>query len=101
MATHSSILAQKIPWTEEASRLQSMRSQRIRHDWTHTHIPRWQYDQLKMKVELASWLSGKESSCQPRDVGSVPGLGRSPGEENDSTLQFFCWQILWTEKDRQ
>ena len=33
MATHSSILAWKIPWTEEPVRLQSMGSQRIGHDW--------------------------------------------------------------------
>ena len=33
MATHSSILAWKIPWTEESARLQSMGSQRVRHDW--------------------------------------------------------------------
>ena len=32
MATHSSILAYKIPWTEEPNRLQSMGSQRVRHD---------------------------------------------------------------------
>ena len=32
MATHSSIHAQKIPWTEEPGRLQSMRSQRVGHD---------------------------------------------------------------------
>ena len=32
MATHSSILAWKIPWTEEAGRLQSMGLQRLRHD---------------------------------------------------------------------
>ena len=32
MATHSSILAWKIPWTEEPGILQSMRSQRVRHD---------------------------------------------------------------------
>ena len=31
MATHSSILAWRIPWTEEAGRLQSMGSQRVRH----------------------------------------------------------------------
>ena len=31
-ATHSSILAWKIPWTEEPGRLQSMGSQRIGHD---------------------------------------------------------------------
>ena len=32
MATHSSTLAWKIPWTEEAGRLQSMGSQRVGHD---------------------------------------------------------------------
>ena len=32
MATHSSVLAWRIPWTEEPGRLQSMRSQRVRHD---------------------------------------------------------------------
>ena len=32
MATHSSVLAWKIPQTEEPGRLQSMGSQRIRHD---------------------------------------------------------------------
>ena len=32
MATHSSILAWRIPWTEEPSGLQSMGSQRVRHD---------------------------------------------------------------------
>ena len=32
MAIHSSILAWKIPWTEEPGGLQSMGSQRVRHD---------------------------------------------------------------------
>ena len=32
MATHSSILAWKIPWTEEPGRLQSIESQRVGHD---------------------------------------------------------------------
>ena len=32
MATHSSILAWKIPWTQELDGLQSMGSQRVRHD---------------------------------------------------------------------
>ena len=40
VATHSSIVAWRIPWTEEPGRLQSMGSQRVRHDRatnTHTH----------------------------------------------------------------
>ena len=32
MATHSSIVARRIPWTEEPDRLQSMGSQRVGHD---------------------------------------------------------------------
>ena len=32
MATHSSVLAWRIPWTEEPGRLLSMGSQRVRHD---------------------------------------------------------------------
>ena len=41
MATYSRILAWRIPWTEETCELQSMGSQRVRHDGeltqTHTH----------------------------------------------------------------
>ena len=33
MATHIIILAWRIPWKEEPSELQSMGSQRVRHDW--------------------------------------------------------------------
>ena len=37
MATHSNILAWKIPWTEEPGGLQSMGSQRVRHDRATKH----------------------------------------------------------------
>ena len=37
MATHSSILAWQIPWTEEPCRLQSIGSQRVRHDRATKH----------------------------------------------------------------
>ena len=33
LVTHSSMIAQEIPWTEEPGRLQLMGSQRVRHDW--------------------------------------------------------------------
>ena len=40
MATHSSILAWRISWTEEPGRLQSTGSQRVGHDWvTNTFTP--------------------------------------------------------------
>ena len=35
MATHSSIFAWRIPWTEEPGGLQSIGSQRVRHDWSY------------------------------------------------------------------
>ena len=39
MATHSSLRAWRIPWTEEPGRLQSLGSQRIRHDWGTNFLP--------------------------------------------------------------
>ena len=38
MATHSNILAWKIPWMEEPGRLQSIGLQRDGHDWATSHI---------------------------------------------------------------
>ena len=47
--------------------------------------------------ELPQWLSGKKSFCNAGDVGSIPGLGRSPGVENGNPLQYSC---LKNPKDR-
>ena len=33
---------------------------------------------------------GKESACSAGDLGSVPGLGRSPGGGNGNLLQYYC-----------
>ena len=33
---------------------------------------------------------GKESTCNARDLGSIPGLGRSLGEGNGYQFQYFC-----------
>ena len=38
MATHSSVLTWRIPWTEEPVRLQSMGLQRVGHNWACTHV---------------------------------------------------------------
>ena len=54
MATHSSILAWKIPQTEEPGGLWSMGSQKVRHDWcdkAHTHAYKNNYYK-----ELLTWL---------------------------------------------
>ena len=36
------------------------------------------------------WLSGKESTCNAGDAGSIPGSGRSPGGGNGNPLQYSC-----------
>ena len=33
---------------------------------------------------------GKDSACNAGDLGSIPGLGRSPGEGNGNPLQYSC-----------
>ena len=67
IATHSSILAWEIPWTEEPGRLQSMGSQRVKHN-------------LVTKQGFPHSSVGKESTCNAGDPGSISGLGRSAGE---------------------
>ena len=41
---------------------------------------------------------GKESACSAGDPGSIPGLGRFPGEENAKLLQGPCLENPWTEE---
>ena len=36
----------------------------------------------------------KASACKAGDLGSTPGLGRSPGEGNDNPLPYSCWGNL-------
>ena len=60
MATHSSILARRMPWTEEPGRLQPMGSQRVGHDWAHDWLKLWSEEQDSVfhlnKLIRESWL---------------------------------------------
>ena len=38
--------------------------------------------------DFACGSAGKESICNAGDLGSIPGLGRSPGEGNNYLLQY-------------
>ena len=65
--------------------LQCTGSQRVRHGLVAK--------QQQRKKQLPWWLSGKKSTLNAGDIvdsGSVPGLERSPGEENGNPLQYFC-----------
>ena len=41
-------------------------------------------------MDCPSGSFGKESACNTGDLGSIPGLGRSPGEGNSNPLQYSC-----------
>ena len=57
MATHSSILAWRIPWTEESGGLQSRGSLRVGHNWATNTPLHWQVGHLTTE------LPGKSTRC--------------------------------------
>ena len=65
MATHFNILAWRIPWTEEPGRLQSKRSQTVRHDGdtTQQDVHRHMYTQSQTALPKATW-AGKNPAYQ-------------------------------------
>ena len=89
MATHSNVLAWRIPWTEKPGGLQSMGSHRVGNDWSD----------LAAAAAGHYWgcprgSDGKESPCNAGNPGSIPGSG---GEmANHSSI--LAWKIPWTEK---
>ena len=42
--------------------------------------------------------AGKEFACNVGDLGSIPGFGRSPGEENRTLSSILVWKILWMKE---
>ena len=96
MATHSSTLAWKIPWTEEPGRLRSMGSQRVGHDWvtslTHSTLG----------MGFPGGASGKEPSCQCRRhkrCGFDPWVGKVPRRRAwQPTPVFLPGESPWTEE---
>ena len=50
----------------------------------------WQAGSFVFFSGFPGGSDGKESTCNAGDPGFIPGLGRSPGEGNDYTLQYFC-----------
>ena len=85
MATHASIHAWKIPWTEEPGRLQSTVSQRIRHDWV---------------ISGNSWASLVAQNPHAMQETWVWSLGKEDLlEKNMAThSSILVWRISWTEE---
>jgi len=74
MATHSSTLAWKIPWTEEPGRVQSMGSQRVGHDWATS---------LSLSFKEKWWTNQREESL---------------GEGIATHSSILAWTVPWTEE---
>ena len=82
MATHSSILAQRVPWTEEPGGLQTMESQRAGHDWatntdTHTSLVNVGYWGGKIKIFFTSFFFFFSWHQSPQRLMKCYGFGIS------------------------
>ena len=73
MAPHSSTLAWKIPWMERLGRLQSMGSQRVRHDWT-TSLSLFTFMHWRRKWQPTPVCLPGESQGQGSLVAAVYGV---------------------------
>ena len=75
MATHSCILAWRIPWTEEFGSLQFMRSQRVRHDWAtkHTHIYRFSlWNQTILNTNVTNSTHTQKITIHVSQIPTIP-----------------------------
>ena len=68
-----------------------LQCRRIRFDSWVGKIP-WRRDRLPTTVfwGFPEGSDGKESTCNVGDLGSIPGLGRSPGGRHGNPLQYSC-----------
>ena len=82
MATQSSTLAWKIPWTEEPGRLQSMGSL-----WTDWETSLSFHFTLPLGFPCGS--AGKESAHNAGDLDLIPGLGRFPWRRERLPIPVF------------
>ena len=84
MVTYSSILDWNIPWSEELGRLQSMGSQRVRHEWLTKHTCTNKILETVLSISRNLLL----------ELVSFVYLRISFGEGNDNRLQYSCLEDL-------
>ena len=80
MATHSSVLAWRIPGTGEPGGLPSLGLHRVGHHWSKLAA-------ATPPMGFPGGLDGKESACNAGNPGSIPGSGRSLREGNGYPLE--------------
>ena len=96
LAIHSSILVWKIPWMEEPGRLQSIRSQRVRHDWT-TSLIYWQNQVICPVAFPIIWVSAVGISTVLYKMLLCPLylLKLVVGMRNLLKFRFWDWTFSW------
>ena len=92
MATHSSVLAWRIPWTEEPAGLQTMGSQRVGPDCSDSEGKH----ACTLLKGLLWCLKVKNPPASVTDWGSVPESGRSPGKGSGNPPQCSCRGVPWS-----
>ena len=58
----------------------------VRHDTFNSCV----VDTSSSSLDFPGGSDGKAFVYNVRDLGSIPGLGRSPGEGNGNSLQYYC-----------
>ena len=87
MATHFSILAWRIPWTEEPGWLLSMGSHRVGHDWSDLAAAAFC---LLGSPGCAVVKNLPANAGNISDVGLIPGSGRAPKGGHGNLLHYSC-----------
>ena len=78
IATHSSILAWRIPWTEDPGGLQSIGSQRVGHDWSSwARVYTWKLPDTSEEHHIPTVSSGMHFHSLPHWMSSQPHPWRS------------------------
>ena len=97
MAIHSSILAGKIPWIEEPGGLQSVRSQKVRYDWSD-----WACTQsgrgdraLGMDVYSLLYLTWVTRRSYCRAQGTLLSVMWQPGQEGSLGKNGYMYMYGW------
>ena len=91
MATHSSILAWRIPWTEEPGRLQSTGLQRVGHDWaTSLHFVAGSLE--KQESSIKTPISALLTMPKPLTVWTTTNCGKF--------WKIWAYQTTWPASEK-
>jgi len=110
MATHSRILAWKIPWTEEPGRLPSTGSQRVGHNWVTKHSHCYNYSVRHREWSLEAWSVTESKRKNELAFISLPQFNvgfsgrwqranaRERERETNAEVEAWTYSTKWSQK---